>query len=122
MSRGSDARIGLADYLTELQAELNRARAQAEADERELGVDWVTLELDVSFTLVEAAGARARTRPEFWVSGGPRDANDGEGSAPRALQRVTVRMSPRSEVAGADLDESSHAASLLPPARSSHRE
>ncbi|HJV02570.1 MAG TPA: trypco2 family protein [Burkholderiaceae bacterium] len=102
MYQEQDARLGLAEYLTALQAELHSASAQAEQHDLPFGVDSVTLEIDISFTLARSAEARSPGEPEFWVTDVTAQANDRNAPAPHwGMQRLTVRLSPRALVADA---------------------
>ena len=118
MFQGSDARLGLAEYLTGLQAELSKARAQAERDDLKFSVDGVTLEVDFSYTLIASAESPTRVKPEFWVLGSAaQEAKDDAGTAHRDMQHLIVRLTPRSEAADADGPEEVAAIPLLSRAR-----
>jgi hypothetical protein len=118
MPRGPDARVGLAEFLTELQTELSKARSRADRRDLEFSVDGVTLEVDVSYTLTESRDdAPTGVKPEFWVVGSAtQNASDAAGSAHSQTQHLIVQLTRRPETA--DADESDHVAplSLLPPA------
>lgn len=104
MSQEHDARLSLAEYLTALSAELHNASAQAELHDLPFGVDAVTLEIDISFTLARYAESQSTTEPEFWVTAATEQANNRSAPAPqRGMQRLTVRLSPRSLVDDAAL-------------------
>lgn len=123
MPRESDARLRLAEYLTELQAELSKARAQSELDDSRFSVDAVTLEVDISYTLTRSAKSPATMQPEFWVLGsGARKVEDAAGSTHRDAQHLIVRLSPKLEAADADESEEVATIPLLPPTRLSNAE
>ena len=86
MSRKSDARFGLAEYLTQLQAELSRVCARAEVDDLKFRVDGVTVEVDVLCTPIESADSPTAATREFWLLGSAAQA--GAGSAHRDVQNV----------------------------------
>lgn len=88
-------RLGLADYLTELQAELNKARLQYDAEDLGFSVDGFTLELDVMFTMERSAHLPAKAKPQFWVQGlAAQNETETTKSATPSVQRLIVRMSP----------------------------
>jgi hypothetical protein len=118
MSRESDAQLGLAEYLTQLQAELSRALAQREADDIKFSVDGVTVELDIIYTLTQSAGSPTSVKPEFWLLGP--GAQAGAGSAHRNQQHLIVQLTRKPETA--DEPEDVAAASLWPPTRSAEAE
>jgi Trypsin-co-occurring domain 2 len=51
----SEERIGLADFLTDLRAELGEAERRAVNDPLKLGVEEISLTLDVAYTLTKLA-------------------------------------------------------------------
>jgi hypothetical protein len=60
-------RIGLAEFLTDLRKELSQAQSQAAGDSLKLGVEEISLTLEVAYTLTKAAGEPqrpVRRRPE----------------------------------------------------------
>ena len=117
MSLESDARLGLAEYLTRLQAELSKARVQAESDNLKFSADGVTLEVDISYTLTQSAELPATVKPEFWVLGSAaQEAKDGDGTAHRDMQHLIVRLTPRPEAADAEESEVVSVISSLPRA------
>lgn len=84
--------------LTELGAVLSKARAQMEKQQPNYGVDEVTLELDIAYTLTQSANMPTKVKPEFWVLGrGLRDAKDGVPSAQWDTQHLILRLTPRME-------------------------
>lgn len=100
MYQEHEAGLGLAEYLTALSAELHSASAQAELHDLPFGVDGVTLEIDISFTLARNAESRSTRELEFWVTAATAQANNRSAPAPhRGMQRLTIRLSPRSLVA-----------------------
>jgi hypothetical protein len=46
-------RIGLADFLTDLRAELSEAQSRAAGDSLKLGVEEISLTLEVAYTLTK---------------------------------------------------------------------
>jgi hypothetical protein len=103
----------LAEFLTELQAELSKARSQAETDDLEFSVDGVTLDVDISYTLTQSPESPTRVKPEFWVLGSAaQDATVGAGAAQGNMQHLSVRLTPR--LVAADMDEPKEVAPLSP--------
>lgn len=97
MYHKDDARLGLAQYLTALSAELPSATAKAETHDLPFGLDSVTLEIDTSFTLAGSAEARSTGELEFWVTDATTQATNQSAATPlRDMQRLSVRLSPRS--------------------------
>ncbi len=97
-TRGFVARIGLAEYLTGLQAELSKACTQAVLEDLKFSVDGGTLELDISFTLTESAESPTTTKPEYWVIGSTvQEAKDDAGTTHRDMQHLIVRLASRPE-------------------------
>lgn len=115
----SDTGIGLADYLTALQAELSVAGAQADKGNSKFSVDGVTIQVDISYTLIPVADAPMRTKPKFWVPGpATQDAKDGTGSVPQTTQQLSVRLSSRQEVNVANEGREAEPLSISLPASS----
>lgn len=118
MSDGSDARIGLSEYLAQLVAELSKARSQTEKDNLNYDVDAVTLELDIEFTLTQSADTPTKVKPEFWVlRRESRDAEEGLPSAQWNRQHLILRLTPRLEDVHAGESEYVGMISRLPPKR-----
>jgi hypothetical protein len=118
MSRGSDVRLGLAGLLTDLEAELEKARLQS--DERDLSfrVDGATLEVDVAYTTPSGSlDAPAGVTPDFFVvestAPGP---NDATGSALRHTLRLKLHLSRWPQIADQREPDDVVAPSLPPPA------
>ena len=114
MSRGTDGRLALAEYLIGLQAELSRAHAQAEKGDLKFSVDGVTLEVDVSYSVTQSAESPIAVKPEFWVSEFAADEPKSDAVSHRGRQRLTVRLNPRSDVADLDETKEGAAKSVLP--------
>ena len=60
-------RIGLADFLTDLRAELSEAQSRAAGDSLKLGVEEISLTLEVAYTLTKAGKTSAGVKAKFWV-------------------------------------------------------
>lgn len=98
MARSDESldRLGLADYLTALQAELNKARLRYDAEDPGFSVDGFTLELDIMFTLGKTRSP-AKGAAQFWVQAvAEQDKAETTRSATPSVQRLIVRMSPGS--------------------------
>jgi hypothetical protein len=97
MDRFED-RIGLAEFLTDLRAELSEAQSRARGDALKLGVDEITLSLDVAYTLTKGGEASAGVRAKFWVFASGEAGLKGTVSSERAgTQRLTLTLKPRVE-------------------------
>ena len=57
-------RIGLAEFLTDLRAELSEAQSRAAGDSLKLGVEEISLTLEVAYTLTKAGEASAGVQGE----------------------------------------------------------
>lgn len=118
MSRASDTRLGLAEFLTELQAELSKARSQAKMDDLKVSVDRVTLEVDILYTLTQSAESPTSMKPEFWVLGSAaQNAKDDAGSPHQNMQHLIVQLTPTPEADPEDHPDHLTATSLLQPVR-----
>ena len=60
-------RIGLAEFLTDLRAELSEAQSRAADDSLKLGVEEISLTVEVAYTLTKAGEASAGVKAKFWV-------------------------------------------------------
>jgi hypothetical protein len=101
--------LGLADFLAELRAELNRARDQAVADGSglRLGVDQVELSLDVGYTLEKSGGTQVKASAKFWVFASAEAGASGSVSSQRVhTQHLKLLLTPRVETV--TVDESGH--------------
>ena len=122
-------RIGLADYLTDLRAELHEAQSRSAQDSLKLGVEEITLTLEVAHTLSKDGEASARVRAKFWVLGSAEAGVKGSVASERAqTQQLTLTLKPRIEQVvideqgrqrtlgqGVDVDGSLVAAEQQPP-------
>jgi Trypsin-co-occurring domain 2 len=90
--------LGLADFLSDLRAELAEASKRAEQDSLKLGVDEVTVSLDVAVTLAKKGTASAKASAKFWVFASVEGGVTGELSSQRvATQHLTLTLKPRTE-------------------------
>jgi len=91
-------RIGLADFLTDLRAELSEAQSRAAGDSLKLGVDEISLTLEVAYTLTKAGEASAGVKAKFWVFAEAEAGAKGSLSSERArTQQLTLTLKPRVE-------------------------
>jgi hypothetical protein len=91
-------RIGLADFLTDLRAELSEAQSRASGDALKLGVEEITLNMDVAYTLTKGGEVSAGVRAKFWVFASAEAALRGTVSSERVgTQRLTLTLKPRME-------------------------
>jgi hypothetical protein len=91
-----DDRIGLADFLTELHAELGEAQARAEHDSLKMGVEEISLTLAVAYSLTKSAEASAGVKAKFWVLASAEASGKGTVSSERAdTHQLTLTLKPR---------------------------
>lgn len=91
-------RIGLADFLTDLRAELSEAQSRAAGDSLKLGVEEISLTLEVAYTLTKAGEASAGVKARFWVFAEAEAGVKGSLSSERArTQQLTLTLKPRVE-------------------------
>jgi hypothetical protein len=96
-------RIGLADYLAGIRAELDEAQRQAAHDDLRLGVEEITVELDVAYTVSVTGEASAGIKAKFWVLEiGEASAKAGTEWDRARTQRLTLTLRPRVEQAVTD--------------------
>jgi len=96
-------RIGLAEFLTDLRAELSEAQSRAADDSLKLGVEEITLTLDVQYTLTKGGETSAGIKAKFWVLASAEADVKGSVSSERArTQQLTLTLKPRVEQAVID--------------------
>jgi Trypsin-co-occurring domain 2 len=94
----SKDRIGLAEFLTDLRAELSEAQSRAAQDSLKLGVEEISLTLEVAYTLTKVGGASAGVRAKFWVLASAETNVSGNVSSERTrTQQLTLKLKPRVE-------------------------
>jgi hypothetical protein len=97
----SEGEIGLAEFLTDLRAELSQAQALAAGDPLKLGVEEISLTLEVAYTLTNSGEASAGAKAKFWVLASAEASVKGTRSAERArTQQLTLTLKPRMEQVG----------------------
>ena len=97
-SEAFDGALGLADFLSDLREELAEASKQAEHESLKLGVEEVTVSLDVAVTIGKKGGASAKASAKFWVFASAEAGVTGERSSQRvATQHLTLTLKPRTE-------------------------
>lgn len=90
--------LGLADFISDLRAELAEASRRAEGHALRLEVDEVTLSLDVGVTLTTTGEASAKVSAKFWVFASAEAGVRGERSSERmTTQHLTLTLKPRIE-------------------------
>jgi hypothetical protein len=93
-----DGAMGLADFLSDLRAELAEASKRAEQESLKLGVEEVTVELDVAVTIGKKGGASAKASAKFWVFASAEAGVTGERSSQQVTtQHLTLTLKPRTE-------------------------
>jgi hypothetical protein len=95
---GEADRIGLAEFLTDLRAELSEAQTRASQDSLKLGVEEISLTLEVAYTMTRTGEASAGVQAKFWVLASAEAGVKGSSSAERArTQQLTLTLKPRVE-------------------------
>lgn len=90
-------RLGLADFLADLRAELALAQERAEGEPLKLGVDRVEVSVDVSVTVERTVEGRAGARARFWVASAEADVAGTSGTERARTQHLTLTLTPRVE-------------------------
>jgi hypothetical protein len=97
-SEAFDGALGLADFLSDLRAELAEASRRAEQDSLRLGVEEVTVSLDVAVTIAKKGEASAKASAKFWVFASAEAGVRGERSSQQvSTQHLTLTLKPRTE-------------------------
>ena len=98
MTEEFEDRIGLAEFLTDLRAELGEAQSRAANDPLKLGVEEISLTLGVTYTLTKSGEASAGVKAKFWVLASAEADVKGSLSSERArTQQLTLTLKPRVE-------------------------
>ena len=96
MTDDFEDRIGLAEFLTDLRAELSQAQARAKGDALKLGVEEIELTLEVAYTLSKSREAEGRVGAKFWVFASAEAAAKGSvGTERTRTQELTLTLKPR---------------------------
>jgi len=91
-------RIGLAEFLTDLRAELSEAQSRAAGDSLKLGVEEISLTLEVAYTLTKSGEASAGVKANFWVFASAEAGVKGSLSSERSgTQQLALKLNPRVE-------------------------
>jgi hypothetical protein len=97
-SEAFDGALGLADFLSDLREELAEASKRAKHDSLKLGVEEVTVSLDVAVTLAKKGEASATAKAKFWVFASVEAGVKGERSSQQVTtQHLTLTLKPRTE-------------------------
>jgi hypothetical protein len=84
--------------LSDLRAELAEASKRAEGEPLKLGVEEVTVDLDVAVTITKKGEVSAKAKAKFWVFASVEGGVKGERSSERAAtQHLTLTLKPRTE-------------------------
>ncbi len=88
--------LGLADFLSDLRAELAEAARRAHGESLILEVGEVTVSLDVGVTLTNTTEGSGKASAKFWVFASTEGHVRGERSSERAAtQHLTLTLTPR---------------------------
>jgi hypothetical protein len=94
--------VGLADFLSDLRAELAVAQQRAEGSSLKLGVEEVSVALEVAVTTARKGGGSGRVSAKFWVMNAE-VGGTGELSSQRVrTQKLTLTLKPRVELVAYD--------------------
>src|SRR4051794_15204234 len=94
---GPAGALGLADFLAELRAELGLAQQRAEESPLKLGVEEVTVSLQVAVTTGKKGSGAGKVSAKFWVLNAELGGT-GELSSQRVrTQQLTLTLKPRVE-------------------------
>ena len=88
--------LGLADFISELRAELAEASRRAEGETLRLAVGEVQISLEVGVTLTTTGEASAKASAKFWVfasAGG--SITGGRASERMSTQTLTLKLIPQ---------------------------
>lgn len=94
---GAFERVGLADYLTDLRAELDQARWRAEGSSLRLEVNEVTVTLEVAVTTGRKGTGSGKVSAKFWVLNAEAGVGGERSSQRVGTQQLTLTMKPRVE-------------------------
>src|SRR3954453_4183155 len=103
MSEGTEFEgvIGLADFLSDLRAELTGASCRAGDHPLRLGLEQVTVSLDIGITVGGKVGGTATAKAKFWVFASAEAKLQAEASRSRmTTQHLTLTLKPRVEANG----------------------
>lgn len=93
-----EGKLGLADFLSDLRAELDEAARRAEGESLKLEIDQVTLSLDVAFTIGKKGEGSAAAKAKFWVFASAEVNAKGELSSQRVnTQHLSLTLKPQIE-------------------------
>src|ERR1700722_1505172 len=96
-AEGPDGAMGLADFLTDLRAELAMAQQRAEGSPLRLGVAEVTVSLDVGVTTAKSADGSGKVSARFWVMNAELTGGGSLSSQRVRTQQLTLTLKPRIE-------------------------
>lgn len=101
--------LGLADFLSDLRAELGEAAKRAEGEPLKLEINELTVSLDVGVTLALKGGVSGKVEAKFWVFGKAEAGVQAEASRQRAnTQKLTLTLKPRVEHTLVDASGKAH--------------
>lgn len=90
--------LGLADFLSELRAELAEAQRRSSGDPLKLALGPVELSLEVAYTLEKSGEADAKVKAKFWVlEFGEAGASGSVRSERMRTQHLKLVLTPRVE-------------------------
>lgn len=88
--------LGLADFISDLRAELGEAARRSAGKSLRLTVSEVEVTVDVGVTLTTTGEASAKASAKFWVFASAEGAVRGERSSERlSTQQLTLKLTPQ---------------------------
>ncbi|MFI7582052.1 trypco2 family protein [Kocuria kalidii] len=90
--------LGLADFLSDLRVELDEAQRRAKGKSLHLGLEEVTLSLDIGVTVTTTGEASAKASAKFWVFASAEGSVKGVRASERlTTQHLTLTLKPYME-------------------------
>jgi hypothetical protein len=89
--------LGLADFLADLREELAEGQQRAEGSSLKLGVEEVTVSLEVAVTTARKGGVSGKVRAKFWVLSAELGGSAERSSQRVGTQKLTLSLKPRIE-------------------------
>jgi hypothetical protein len=107
-SEGFAGGLELADFLADLRTELALAQSRAEGGSLRLGVDEVTVSLEVTFTTGRRDAGSGKLSAKFWVLGAEAGGTVERSSQQVRTQQLTLKLKPRLESVTVDSEGQVH--------------
>jgi hypothetical protein len=90
-----ESALGLADFLSDLRAELTESSKRAQDETLKFGIHEVTVSLDIGVTFEKKGAGSLRASAKFWVFAKAEAGVEGELSSQRVnTQHITLTLNP----------------------------